>query len=181
MKNIVLLILLFHFFSVKSQNIKDNGIYKTKEDFISGILTDDFNKCHHCVVNDLSNRYVRVQKDGIKTKYKTSDIWGFRKNGFDYRIYNKEYFRIDVKEGIFIYTLQGYYASDIPMVVESHYFSKNIDAPIIELTRNKMKKEYCNDSIITNKLNKLPKKIAIDRKYSDCNCYYITEWFNQNK
>ncbi len=155
-----------------AQKIPQNGIYQTATDFLTRKLTNGFFSSKINKLND-NNKSIRIEREDKRTVYESSEIWGFRKNGKDYRVFEKEFYKIDEVGPVVIYTIQDYLSAEQPIMFYYRFFSKDMNAPIVALTRRKLKRHFANDSAVINKINSFPKNRSLSTWSSACRCFPI--------
>lgn len=158
---------------ILAQKIPQNGIYQTATDFLAGKLTNGFFSSKKSKLNDNNYKSIRIEREGKRTIYASSEIWGFRKNGIDYRVFEKEFYKIDEVGPVVICTVQDYLSAEQPLMFYYRFFSKDLNTPIIALTRRKLKHHFADDSTIINKINSFPKNRSVSTWSSECRCFPI--------
>jgi|GEM_PF-1030028 hypothetical protein len=157
MKQFLLSVLLLIGCNVFAQSdtssIAKNGVYNTAADYQSKHLSFAYNNAREDGIK-FKNPIGHYHQLWIKTKdslYKfyDTDIWGYRQNGIDYRLYNGEMYEVNYVGNICIYYLpivssgsSGYFTC----------FSKDINSAVLELNKENLLEAYHSDPLFIEKL-----------------------------
>ena len=107
----LLAIVLLSQLQTKAQaNAKTNyGIYANADDFKHGKLSYGFNETNRnnrlVLYNTFSSSKIQIMSNGEKKSFLKKDIYGYRDNGIDYRVFNGEDFLIVYTTDFLLYSL----------------------------------------------------------------------------
>jgi len=132
---------------IPSNTLKSNGVYLSSEDFIDGKLTLPFNKVDSLKFKENNKLLLGVETAHTTFNFLYDEIWGYRKEGTDWRIFNDEFYQLNYEEKICIYTFP-----ESPAL----YFSKSLTTPLHELTRKNLIAVYNSNAFFVEKINALP-------------------------
>jgi hypothetical protein len=112
------------------------GIYLTEQDYKSNKLTYPLKENDKLQLNEfLDGKNINLVYQGKKIKLSKDEIFGYRLNDQDFRIYNKEAYHIIDTAGFMLYKRQkltqrtkGY------LPVETYFYSVNLKQPVLRLT-----------------------------------------------
>lgn len=143
MKNTILLLLLIPFaYFLRAQD----GVYLTYEDFkAEKVQASDDRKFDY---NFGTNGYASIKANGQKTKWKLSEIWGFRKGRSGWGSRDTRWRALhckDCKDGAARIEAAGNYVFYVATIEVSHasgnggsrdhyYISKDLNSPVYEFT-----------------------------------------------
>ncbi len=108
-KSALLLVVLLLQLQTKAQSDgKTNyGIYASADDFEHNKLSNGFNETNHnnrlVLYNTFGSSKIQIINNGEKKSFLKKDIYGYRDNGIDYRVFNGEDFLIVDTADFFIY------------------------------------------------------------------------------
>lgn len=136
-------------------SIDANGIYLSDGDYKNHHLLLSFNKksSDHKYIDTWSHSHqVWIKFLDSTYKFYYGEIWGYRKDGEDWRVFDGEMYRIEDTTKICIYS--------IPTFIDGHtgynsYFSKNLTTPIHSLTKNDLIEVYHTDTAFIARIKKL--------------------------
>ncbi|WP_338874979.1 hypothetical protein WBJ53_05095 [Spirosoma sp. SC4-14] len=151
MKVIVLAALAALPFSTQAQQTNpfapfpENGIYLSAADFAKHQLTDSFNdgQAGYRLHQETFERAIKVdQPNAPEEKIPLSDLWGERKQGVDYRIFDGDQYKVEHSDRVYIYSkptniwISGGGNTYSPV---QYYFSRKADSPVHLITSNNLK------------------------------------------
>ncbi|GAB4028878.1 hypothetical protein [Spirosoma gilvum] len=154
MKTIVFAVLAALPFSVLGQqnshrvSFPDNGIYASSTDFATHTLTDGFNTGQpgYRVKNELFEPVVKVDEPNHQeVKIAMATLWGERKLGVDYRIFDGQLYRVEHSDRVIIYSLP---ATITGAGGNTYYFSRELNSPIYLITAHNLANVYYDQSAI---------------------------------
>ena len=183
MKALITIIFITIFCSSYAQSPNEaafaNGIYISSSDYIHAYLLQGFNQT-------LSNKkhieswghshQIRIKdKDSVLTFY-YSDIWGYRKDGKDYRIYNGTEYSIADTAIICMYSVpiraNGFTGDQI-------YFSKDLNSPVYELSKNNLINIFHDRYSFTKKMKDLHWYESVFKWDKKQNQYLFITWLSE--
>ncbi len=160
MKNIFFLLALFSgkacFTQDKIDAKPENGIYLTLRNYTEANLFLPF------INNSQGSKFrepighpneIWIKTEDSTYKFYFEDIWGYRREGIDWRIYNNNAYRIEDTSQICIYSMPTFitYTPGI-----TNFFSKDLAAPIHPLERKELVEVYHSNQSFIDHINKLP-------------------------
>jgi len=193
MKVIVLAALAALPFSTQAQQsnpfvpFPDNGIYLSATDFAKHNLTDGFNdgQAGYRIHDEAFQRAIKVdQPNAPEEKILLSNLWGERKEGVDYRVFDGDSYKVEHSDRIFIYSkptnlwMAGGGTTYSPV---QYYVSRKADSPVHLITSSNLKDIFYDQ----------PEKFAAFEKLDDSyakpaeqarkllQLFYITDNTNQ--
>lgn len=155
--------------------LKDNGIYITGADFFNKNLKMAFNKNE-----DIKYRHINTTSIVIKTAdsniaFYNNDIWGYRQNKVDWRIFDQEFYTVDYIGAICIYTLPGSAIMNIP---DWNYFSVDLSSPLYALSKKNLEAVYHADTAFVNKIKSFPQTSSIFKWDKKKQRYEFIDWLS---
>jgi|GEM_PF-5929895 len=151
MKVIVLAALAALPFSTQAQQsnsfvpFPENGIYLSATDFAKHNLTDGFNdgQAGYRIHDEGFQRAIKVdQPNAPEEKILLSNLWGERKQGVDYRVFDGDSYKVEHSDRIFIYSkptnlwMAGGGTTYSPV---QYYVSRKADSPVHLITSSNLK------------------------------------------
>ncbi|MBA4853785.1 hypothetical protein [Emticicia sp. BO119] len=141
-------------------DIPSNGIFLNADEFENGIPEMGFDKKskdNH--IREFDDKLIIIENTE-KTKFTKSDIWGFRKNNQDYRIYNNDDYAIAYAPkglSVIFYKLgETTGEGNIKDVfADNYYFSRNSQSDIYPLTASNIKEVFSDQIPFVEALNKV--------------------------
>lgn len=133
--------------SPKTKTPKTSGIYLTSADYQNGKLAfegDCKSKAHKLVLHDILNKpYIDVTHESQKQRYAKSDLFGFHAcDGYDHRFASNLEYQILEARALYIYARDLTWRGKGSHTSRGYYFSVGPDGPVLELTRNNLKREF---------------------------------------
>lgn len=181
----LLVLIAFAAMTVQAQdnNVLSNGIYKSAADFNAHVLSYSFNKPNHRnKIIDKVTHHVYVRKNDSSVKYKYMDIWGFRKNNRDWRIFDDTLFQVVYTGKVYVYiipTKTDYSVDDDGYTrFQTTWFSVTASSPVFELTRFNLLNVYGNNSSLLKKLSGMSENATVDKKDKATGDYKFVSWLN---
>lgn len=129
-------------------NVKaQSGIYMTADDFEKGHLAyREQPQMRHAIRTDipLNNSIVKVVNGNESVKLIKVDIFGYRnRRNEDFRFYDDIKYRILDASHIYLYSREvNVVRGKAKSRVTKYYFSRNGEAPVMELTMNNVKRAF---------------------------------------
>ncbi|WP_294822772.1 hypothetical protein [uncultured Flavobacterium sp.] len=153
------------------------GVYLTAEDFAAEKLASGFDAIGTNDFDDSSQQFLRITLDSIAVIYDYKKIWGFRKKGVDWRIYDGDIFEVSYRgNDIIIYTLPGYLSYDQPIVYDTRFFSTDASGKLLPLTKRNLKRIYGQRAGFIEKMDSLPRPATVAQWNRECRCYPVSQW-----
>ena len=152
---------------IPSNALKSNGVYLSSADFINGTLTLAFDKEDKLKFKENYKLVLGVETPDTTFNFLYDEIWGYRKKGTDWRIFNDEFYQLSYTDKIFIYTLAG---------SPSLYFSKSVTTPLHELTRKNLIAVYNSNAFFVEKINALPPTKSIYKWHRKKKRFQFIDW-----
>ena len=154
----------------------DNGIYLSDTDFIQHNLNLPFHKSEGEFKSPLGHYHELWLKTKDSTyKFYDDDIWGYRENKEDYRIFKSDPYKINYSGKIIIYTIPSTPGNGTGSTI---FFSKNIDSPVHSLTKKKLMDVYHTDKTFLGKLKSLKWDESIFKWNKQLNHFAFIDWLN---
>lgn len=176
MKNLLVLLLLLGKFSYGQTSVSplnDNGIYITAKDFQSGILTHPFNKCKDIKFLENKRLFIVVKNMDSSYLFYYDQIWGYRKDGVDWRISGESVYRVGYTGKICIYSTPVCVAC---LSTQPLYFSVTLSSPLHPLTRKYLTEAYYSNANFVQKINALPWTRSIMKMNHQTHTFRFIEW-----
>jgi hypothetical protein len=159
------------------QPLASNGIYLTDSDYIHHHLTDPFKRDHHHKLNTNKKDHLIVKLDSLDHVYYYDEIWGYRQDGEDWRIYNDEYYKIDYVKEICLYEIPG--SGQGEGMRTTHYFSKTTTSPIHAISKNNLIHAYQENSVFVARVKGMKLTESVFRKDSTGHNYLFVHWLRE--
>lgn len=177
MKLIVHTVLFLIALPVSSQNLSlqlaENGIYASSDDYLNKKLTSGFNSDDGAKFSAMTGVTITILDGKEKTMFYCDEIWGYRKDGTDWRVSNEETYRVDYIGKVCLYKLMGEPGLGIPDYV---YFSASPDLSIHKLTRKNLLAVFHSDRAFVERVKKMPWFRCIDRWDRKKGSYDFIDW-----
>lgn len=159
MKNKFVLLALFSittcFAQEKIKGKAENGIYLTVRNYKEGSLFLPFNNSEGSKFREPIGHPDEIWIKTADSTYKFyfEDIWGYRREGIDWRIYNSNSYRIEDTLQICIYSMPTFitYTSGV-----ANFFSKDLEAPIHIIERKELLEVYHTNKKFIDHFKNLP-------------------------
>ena len=164
-------------------NGQSAGLYLTLQDYMNHKLS------YATVGNDklkvsglLGSNTVVLTHDGKKQIFVKSDIFGYSKDGLDFRFFKNAEYRIVSSQGILIYTRTTLVQQGKgPKPIEQYYFSSGLSDPIQPLNIANIKGVYAKHPKFTYAVESLFKNDGDLGAYDSYNKQYKIAWlYSQN-
>lgn len=134
-------------------SIEDNGVYLSDSDFLYHRLTDAFAHTKGSM-NDNRKNYLVVEVAGARDTFYFDNIWGFRKAGEDWRVFNGEYYKVGfVNDKICLYDVPGTGQSE--GMRTRHYFSVSPAAPVHHLGKRELMAAFSGNKAFCEKIRNM--------------------------
>jgi len=156
------------------QLLAENGIYLTDSDYILHRLTDAFEKDHLHKLNTNKKDRLSVKLDSLDHIYYFDEIWGFRLNGEDWRIYNREFYKINYLNEICLYEIPG--SGQGEGLRTTHYFSTTTISPIHSVSKKNLISAYHEHSGFVKKIKAMTFTDSIFKRDSTHHYYLFVHW-----
>jgi hypothetical protein len=176
MKAIVVVLLLLTGLAngqINRKSLKDNGIYITAKDFHDGLLTHAFNKAKDIKFLENKRLFVVIKSMDSSYLYYYDQIWGYRKDGVDWRVFNELTYQVEQTYKICIYSLPVCVAC---LTTPPFYFSVDLNSPIHPCTRTYLINAYHTNSGFVNKIKQLPWTTSIMKRDKDTHQFKFIDW-----
>ena len=156
-----------------------NGIYLTDLDYVNHQIVHGFNK------KPTSNKFIELREHlhqiWIKTedstfKFYFSDIWGYRKDGEDWRVYDEVAYRIEDTVKVCIYTVPDFVNAAI---ATSHFFSKDLRSQVHTLSKNDLLEVYHSNAVFVEKVKELKWNETIFKWDKQKQQYAFVDWLSK--
>lgn len=135
-------------------SIPDNGVYLSDSDFLHRQLKDGFAGEKGSRLNDNRKNYLLVKTANIRDTFYFDNIWGYRKDGGDWRVYNGEYYKVDfINEKICLYDVPGTGQSE--GIRTRYYFSVSPGSPVHHLAKRELLAAYSGNRAFCEKIKDL--------------------------
>ncbi|MES1216854.1 MAG: hypothetical protein ABUT20_15165 [Bacteroidota bacterium] len=159
--------------------IAENGIYKSGDDFVHGKLTIPFSKSYHPDIS-FKSPLGHYNELWIKTKDSTfkfynDEIWGYRKDGKDFRFVKNDPYQVSYTGKIILYAIP---ASPGAGKGSTIFFSKTISSPVHDLSRKKLIDAYHDDTSFVQKIKELKWDQSIYKWDKQTGRYVFIGWIN---
>ena len=152
----------------------DNGIYLSATDFTKHSLHLPFNKSEGSLKSPLGHYHELWLKTKDSTyKFYDDDIWGYRENKEDYRIFKSDPYKIGYTGKIIIYTIPSTPGNGTGSTI---FFSKDIDSPVHNLTKKKVMDVYHGNIGFIEKLKKMKWNESIFQWNKRTGHYRFIDW-----
>jgi hypothetical protein len=163
----------------KVNDIPAYGVYTSASDFNIHHLTDGFTTIdNQHKLRDEVTHDVYVTNNGLSHKYSYDSIWGFRRKGDDWRIYNYRIYKVVYTGKACVYIRPTKTDFSVPGLTrfETTYFSATPDSPVYPLTQENLLLVFKNDPSLVNKVNSLPASALVDKKDKSSGVYEFITW-----
>lgn len=169
-------------FTTNSQEIRHaiaaNGIYLTEDDFVHHKLIMAFEK------NDKQgmrfrtplthNRELWVKTKDSTYKFFNDDIWGYRENNNDERIYSDEDYKVEYIGKIIIYSTPSDPTTE--GTSWTSYFSRDLHSPVHELSKKNLIETYHDNPHFVERIKKLNWTQSIFKINKETGEYRFIDW-----
>ena len=182
MKTLFLIIAVIIFNSSNAQKISkadySNGIYMTDLDYINQHLVNGFNKKSN------GNKFIEsrehlhqvwIKSTDSTFKFYFDEIWGYRKDGEDWRIYDEVAYRIEDTVKVCIYAVPDFANGAI---ATSHFFSKNLTSQVHTLSKNDLLEVYHSNTAFVEKVKGLKWDETIFKWDKKKQQYAFVDWLS---
>ncbi|MES2373875.1 MAG: hypothetical protein V4557_14950 [Bacteroidota bacterium] len=153
--------------------LKDNGIYITAKDYSARILTHGFNKRKGIKLLDSKRLFIVIKSIDSSYLYYYDQIWGYRKDGVDWRLFNESGYQVESTGRICIYSLPVCIVCE---ATQPSYFSVDLTSPIHPLSRNYLISAYHDKTEFVNKIKHLPWTTSIMKRNKNTRNYRFIDW-----
>ncbi len=155
--------------------VADNGVYVSDSDFLLHRLKDSFEDQKGCRLNNNRKDYLIAQTKEYRDTFYFDNIWGFRKNGQDWRIYKNEYYKIDCASNkICLYDIPA--SGQGEGLPTTHYFSLSLSAPVHHVSKHNLISVYHNNSVFTSKIKSMQFTDSIFKWDRRSHTYVFMQW-----
>jgi hypothetical protein len=163
----------------KSQTI---GLYLTEQDYLNHKLSYSTGNDKIKVGGLFETNYVILIHDGKKEVLKKNEIFGYSKDGQDYRFFNNAEYRILSNKGLSIYSHTTLVQQGKgPKPTELYYFSSGLSSPIQQLTLANIRSTYAKYPKFVYSVESLFKSDNELAAYGNNNEEYKIAWlYSQN-
>lgn len=179
----ILTILLLISALVKAQSNTENlpsyGVYTSVADYNSHTVTNGFseNDKTHKLRDEVTHR-VEIINGQSSVNYSYDSIWGFRKKGEDWRIFNNRIYKVVYTGKACVYIRPTKTDMSIPGLTrfETTYFSATPESPVYPLTQENLVSAFKDDSALVKKVNSLPASALVTKKDKASGLYEFITW-----
>ena len=158
-------------------NFAENGIYRSDTDFVHHKLILPFNKSnsHGTRFKSPLGHYNELWLKTKDSTYKfyNDDIWGYRKRGEDFRIYENEIYKINYTGKIVIYTIYSTPGNGNGI---TSYFSKTLTSPAYYLSKKMLREVYHADKRFLQKIDEMKWNSSIYKWNKGKGYYEFIDW-----
>ena len=165
--------------SAKSQSA---GLYLTVQDYLSHKLSYGTGSDKIKISGLFGSKTVVLTHDSKKQVFAKSEIFGYSKDGLDYRFFNNVEYRILSAKGLLIYSRSTLVQQGKgPKPTEQYYFSSGLSDSIQPLTIANIKGVYAKYPKFTYAVESLFKNDGDLAAYDSYNKQYKIAWlYSQN-
>jgi hypothetical protein len=157
------------------REMKANGIYTSSNDFKNHKLTAAFNRSDGYKFSSLKKQSISIKTKSARQTFFTDSIWGYRRDGIDWRLFNEQVYQVVYSGKVIIYTTPGVPGDDTH---EWTYISRNLDAPIHDLSRPNLIAIFHSDTAFVNKIRSLPWTTSIEKWDKEKHRYQFINWLS---
>jgi len=161
------------FAQTMESRIPANGIYLSDSDYQKRSLTEGFNKSDSIKLLDNSRHFISIKTDSSTHKFYYDEIWGYRKNGVDWRVYNAESYRVDYVGKACVYSLVEGMPGNTSQFL---YFSTGLNTPIHLISRKNLSAAFHSNSTFLEKLKMFPVTKSLTKWDKENKCYRFITW-----
>ncbi|NCI52040.1 hypothetical protein GWC95_19100 [Sediminibacterium roseum] len=175
MKNLVVLLLLLANMA-QGQTIRkrpENGVYLTAKDFEAGIVSHGFTSSDDEKLLDNKRGYIVIKQRDSTTRFYFDQLWGYRKEGVDWRLYNEEGYRVESTNKICLYSVPVCVAC---LTTQPLYFSVDAVSPLHPLSRKNLLDVYHSNKAFVEKIKHLPWTSSIMKKDKATHKFRFIGW-----
>lgn len=171
---VILLVLTCTLYGQTTGNaLEDNGIYTTAEDYQAGVLTHGFNKRKGIKLFENKRLFIVIKSIDSSYLYYYDQIWGYRKDGVDWRLFNESGYQVESTGKICIYSLPVCVVCE---ATQPSYFSVDLTSPIHPISRNYLISVYHDKTEFVNKIKRLPWTTSIVKRDKKTHRYQFIDW-----
>jgi len=153
----------------------ENGIYVSDSGFLLHRLQDGFDNKKGYRLNNNRKNYLIIRTADSRDTFYFDAIWGFRKNGKDWQVYNNEFYKVDyIDTKICLYDIPG--TGQGEGVHTIHYFSSSISSPVHHLSKQDLLSVYHDNPSFTNKIKSMHLTESILRWDKKSGMYLFMTW-----
>ncbi len=183
LKLMILVPFMAFFIQNAAANGQGAGLYLTLQDYMNHKLSYTTVGNDKLKVSSLfGSSTVVLTHDGKKQVFEKSEIFGYSKDGQDYRFFNNVEYRILSAKGLLIYSHSTLVQQGKgPKPTEQYYFSSGLSDPIQPLTIANIKDVYAKHPKFTYAVESLFKNDGDLAAYDSYNKQYKIAWlYSQN-
>ncbi len=165
-----------------SQNLKnekaENGIYLSVKSYKEGVIFLPFsNKSQGSKFREPIGHpnEIWIKTEDSTYQFYFEDIWGYRRAGEDWRIYNNNAYRIEDTSKICIYTMPTFITYTPG---DANYFSKDLESPIHPIERKDLEEVYHSDDRFIKHIKNLPWYESIMKWDRDKHQFEFINWLH---
>jgi len=151
-----------------------NGVYLKDSDYLVHQLTSGFDRQKGYKLIDNKRDYLVVRKDSSEEKFFLDEIWGYRKNGVDWRVCNGECYQVDYTGKICLYEIPGNGVGEGTRT--SYYFSSTLSAPVHDVTRRNLVNVFHDNLSFVDKVRHLPLTRSIFKRDKTTGNFIFVKW-----
>ncbi len=156
-----------------------NGIYMTEVDFVNQHLVHGFNKTSG------GNKFIKLREllhqiwikaEDSTFKFYFNEIWGYRNDGEDWRVYDDVAYRIEDTGKVCIYAVPDFANG---AAATSHFFSKNLTSQVHTLSKNDLLEVYHSNAVFVEKVKELKWNETIFKWDKQKQQYAFVDWLSK--
>jgi len=152
----------------------DNGVYLKDSDYVLHKITSGFNREKRYKLNDNKRDYLIVKRDTMEQKFFLDDIWGYRKNGIDWRVCNGECYQVDYTGKVCIYEIPGNGVGEGTRTF--YYFSSTLSSPVHDVTKKNLINAFHDNISFVNRIRQMPLTRSIFKRNKRTGHFVFVEW-----
>lgn len=163
----------------QTNNLAAYGIYTTASDFTSKNITDGFDtKDATHKLQDKVTHKVSVENNGVTNTYAYDSIWGFRRDGSDWRVYNYRIYKVAYNGKACVYTRPTKTDMSVPGLTrfETTFFSATPESPVYPLTQENLLLVFKNNPSLVNKISSLHQSYPVTKMDKSTGTYEFLNW-----
>lgn len=179
------LLACFAFFALSAHaqsnttSLPSYGVYTSSANFQSGIITNGFTAedSRHKLKDEVTHK-VSIINGNNNATYNYDSIWGFRRDGSDWRIFDGHIYKVVYTGKAYVYirpTKTDFSAPGLTRF-ETTFFSATPDSPVYPLTKQNLLLAYSNNAAFVSKVRALPPSFPATKKDKSTGLYQFISW-----
>ncbi|HEX2848420.1 MAG TPA: hypothetical protein VHN59_17885 [Chitinophagaceae bacterium] len=178
MKSTLIIAMVLACCAVQAQNNKpefpDNGVYLKDSDYVLHRITSGFSRGKRYKIIDNKRDYLIVKRDTTEQKFFLDEIWGYRKNGIDWRVCNGECYQVDYTGKVCIYEIPGNGVGEGTRTF--YYFSSALSSPVHDITKKNLINVFHDNVPFANKIKQMPLTRSIFKRDKATGNFVFVKW-----